>query len=405
MKALRLAWRNVLRNRRRSFVTMLIGALGTTSVLVAGGFALYTYDSLREGSAREFGHLTIAHKDYFERDEETPQQFGLDGYAAIAGELEKDPRVRRVLPRINLSGLVSNGDKSMVFMGTGADIPAEAAVRGPFLKLLDGTLADGDRDDGPPRVLVGADLARSLSAKPGSSLTLLSTTTAGGMNAVDVEVAGIVSTGWREVDKRLVYTGFRSAQRLLVTDKASTLAVFLHDTAQTPEVLERLAQGDPAHAYRPWWDLSAYYTSVRDLYDRIFGLLGVIIAALVFFSVTNTLTMAVVERTREIDTLRALGALPREVVAGFVREGALIGAAGTGVGVLAAGFVTVLLLFADVQMPPPPGRSEGYPLQVYADPALYLLTVILIVLLCALAAWLASRKAAEKPIVEALGHV
>lgn len=408
MKSLALAWRNVLRNRRRSLVTILIATVGTAAILVAGGFALYTYDSLREGAAREYGHLTVAHRDHFDRDEETPMQYGLADYAAIVRRIEDDPRVRRVLPRLHLSGLVSNGDKSMVFIGVGADILAEAAMRGPFLKLVAGSLADGDRakdGGGPPRVLLGADLARSLNARPGSGLTLLATTTAGGMNAIDVEVAGIVSTGWREVDKRLVYTGIESAQRLLVTDKASTLAVFLGDTDATPALHAELAGADPGHVYKPWWEQSDYYLSVRDLYNRIFGLLGIIIAALVFFSVTNTLAMAVVERTREIGTLRALGTLPGEIVAGFVREGTVIGAVGALLGTLAAGAVTLALLLLDVQMPPPPGRSDAYPLKVYADLMLDVSAIVVIVALCGLAAWLASRRAAARPIVEALGHV
>jgi putative ABC transport system permease protein len=115
--------------------------------------------------------------------------------------------------------------------------------------------------------------------------------------------------------------------------------------------------------------------------------------------------MAVVERTREIGTLRALGAQPVEVVAGFVREGTLIGLVGTVAGMLLAGAISLTLLFADVQMPPPPGRNDAYPLQVDADLTLYAVAAVAITLLCACAAWFASRKAAAKPIVEALGHV
>jgi len=166
-----------------------------------------------------------------------------------------------------------------------------------------------------------------------------------------------------------------------------------------------LAPADPAHIYKPWWEQAFYYHSVRGLYDRIFGLLGFIIAALVFFSVANTLAMAVVERTREIGTLRALGALPAEIVAQFVREGALIGATGAAIGTLIAVAVVLLLPAMGLEMPPPPGRSVGYPLLVNASLPLYLITDAAIILLCAGAAWFVSRKAAQKPIVEALGHV
>jgi putative ABC transport system permease protein len=404
MNALLLAWKNVLRNRRRSLVTILIATVGCVSVLVASGFALYTYDVLRDGAAREFGHLTVADKDYFDRDEEIPMQYGLEDHQALTAKLDSDARVRRVLPRVQLSGLISNGDKSMIFVGTGVDIGAEADVRGPFLQLLEGRLGTAGKTDSN-QVLLGSDLARSLGAHPGTGLTLLATTTAGAMNAVDVEVIGIVSTGWRELDKRLVYTGVDTAQRLLMTQRVSSLSIYLENTDLAPAFFEQLAPADPGHAYKPWWEQAFYYHSVREIYNRIFGLLGFIIATLVFFSVANTLAMAVVERTREIGTLRALGALPAEIVAQFVREGALIGAVGATVGTVLAGLVVLLLPHLGLQMPPPPGRSVGYPFLVVASLPLYLATDAAIMILCSAAAWFVSRKAARKPIVEALGHV
>jgi len=191
----------------------------------------------------------------------------------------------------------------------------------------------------------------------------------------------------------------------LLSERISTLSVILDDTDITPAVFEEIAPADPAHAYKPWWEQAFYYHSVRGLYDRVFGLLGLIIATLVLFSVANTLAMAVVERTREIGTLRALGALPSEVVAQFVREGALIGAVGAVAGSLLAGAVVLALPHMGLEMPPPPGRSVGYPLLVIATVPLYLVTDAAIIALCATAAWFVSRKAANKPIVEALGHV
>lgn len=405
MNACLLAWRNVLRNRRRSLVTILIASVGCTAVLVASGFALYTYETLRDGAAKEFGHLTVAAPSYFERDEETPMQYGMADYRELTARLQRDPRVRRVLPRVALSGLISNGDKSVIFMGMGADVDAESEVRGAFLEIKEGGTRLPAGRAGLPAVLLGTDLAKSLNAAPGTGLTLLATTTSGGINAVDVMVAGIVATGWREIDKRLVYTDVPTAQQLLMSDRISTLSVYLDSTEAAPAAFEELSAADAAHAYKPWWEQAFYYHSVRAIYNRIFGLLGLIIAVLVFFSVANTLSMAVVERTREIGTLRALGALPQEVVAQFVREGALIGAVGAAAGTLLALLVVFALPYAGLEMPPPPGRSVGYPLLVNFSLPLYLLVALAIVALCATAAWFASRKASRRPIVEALAHV
>ncbi len=405
MNAWLLAWRNVLRNRRRSLVTILIATVGCAAVLIASGFALYTYAALRDGAAKEFGNVTVGAPGYFDRDEETPMQFGMADYRALTARLMRDKRVRRVLPRVALSGLISNGDKSVIFMGLGADVAAEAEVRGPFLEIKEGSTRPIAGHEDLPRVLLGTDLAKSLDAHSGTGLTLLGTTTSGGINAIDVMVVGIVSTGWRDIDKRLVYTDVPTAQRLLMSDRISTLSIYLGSVDATPAAFAQLSAADPAHSYKPWWEQSFYYHSVRAIYNRIFGLLGLIIATLVFFSVANTLSMAVVERTREIGTLRALGALPQEIVAQFVREGALIGVVGAAAGTLLALFVVLALPHAGFEMPPPPGRSVGYPLLVNFSLPLYLAVDAGIVALCAVAAWFASRKASRRSIVEALAHV
>src|SRR6185295_9819946 len=94
---LKFAWLNTLRNRRRSLVTTAIAALGTAAILLAGGFALFTYQGLAQISARTTGHLIVAKPEQFQRDEDTPLQNGLDDAAAVRAKLLADPDVRHVL--------------------------------------------------------------------------------------------------------------------------------------------------------------------------------------------------------------------------------------------------------------------------------------------------------------------
>jgi putative ABC transport system permease protein len=403
MRLYRLAWRNVLRNRRRSLVTVIIAAIGCAAVELGGGFAIFTYDALMEGSICDSGHMTVASKDYFEKDEETPMQNGIDDAHNLVLGLSQQPQVHWVLPHVNFSGLVSNGDKSVIFNGIGVDPVLEPKARSAYLTWVAGSF--GRSPDGQPVALLGSELAKSLNVKVGSSLTLVTTTTQGSMNAMDVTVSGIASTGWHEVDQHFLYTDIESAQRLLDTNRVSDISVYLNDTATTAAVVADLSSRDSMHVYRPWWQQAPYYHSVRALYDRIFGLLGCIIATLVFFSVSNTLTMAVVERTREIGTLRALGAEPGEVVAQFVREGLLIGLTSALIGTILATAIALLLPYTGLQMPPPPGRSVGYSLKVTISPLLDLIAAVSVTLLCAAAAWLASYRATRQPIFDALGHV
>jgi putative ABC transport system permease protein len=403
MKWLLFAWRNVLRNRRRSLTALLITAVGTAAVLVGGGFAIFTYDALREVSARESGHVVLAARDYFTGDEDVPMQNGLAGAQPLARELRELPGVRAVLPRVQFSGLISNGDKSAVFIGAGVLPEVDFRMRGVQTGFVEGEpFAAGAA---VPEIAIGKELARLMKAKVGSSLTLLSTTTEGNLNAVDVVVRGIVSVGVPDIDRRLVLTDIAAAQKLLLTDKVSTLSLYLADTGETDAVAASVAAKHPQLAVRTWLDLASFYQAVRALYNRIFGMLGAIILVIVLFAMANTLGMAVAERTREIGTLRAIGTRPGEIVRNFVLEAALIGGGGALAGMAIAGAVTVFLIFAGVQMPPPPGRSAGYPLLVTFSPALYALAGFAMIAASALAAWTVSSKAARRPITEALAHV
>jgi putative ABC transport system permease protein len=191
----------------------------------------------------------------------------------------------------------------------------------------------------------------------------------------------------------------------------STLSIFLFDTEKTSElavwVESQLANMDLAQpiAITPWHERAFFYSKVKDLYDRIFGIMGAVMALVVFVALFNTLTMSVTERTREIGTLSALGTYPREIIAGFVRESALLALIGSFLGGLASAVVTVLLMVVEVQMPPPPGRTEGYPLNIYFSIELLMASALGVLMICVVAAWLSARKGVQKPITEALVYV
>lgn len=399
---LKFAWQNTLRNRRRSLVTAAIAALGSAAILLASGFALYTYESLAEATARDSGHLVLGTPAHFSSDEDIPLQHGLSQVDRLRATLLADERVRHVLPRVAFTGLISNGDKSNVMLAAGIDPDSEFAVKGPFLTLTAGTLLTANA--ARPQAMLGADLARSLKARPGDGLTLLASTTEGAMNAMDVTVAGVFTTGVPEVDKRMVYTSVDTAQRLLVTDKVSSLGVFLDRMDATDSTRQRLAAQFPELSVHSWEQEAVFYQAVRNLYNRIFGALGIIIAVIVVFVVANAMAMAIIERTREIGALRALGTLPRQVLLMLGLEGALLGSLGAAVGALLALAASLLLYVFPVDMPPPPGRTTGYPLYVTIDPTLYALTMLAMIALTLMASLAVARKTVHLPVVDALAH-
>ena len=405
MRWVHFAFLNVLRNGRRSFFTILVTAIAMTAILVSSGFALFTYHSLAEKAARDEGNLTITHPRFFTDEEDAPMQYGLSNFDHIRDELLVDDEVKAVLPRINLSGLVSNGEKTAIFLGLGVEA-SEFQVKGPFLHMLAGSPLSGvTSDDAVPEVVLARGLAHSMKAKVGDNITLMATTTDGALNAFDFVVKGIYTTGVPDLDKRQLYIDLASAKSLINTEKVSSVAVYLFDLDKTTEKLASVAALDNTVAVTPWWQRAFYFQSVQALYNRIFGLLGVMMVLLVFFSISNTMSMTVTERTREIGTIAAMGCYRGEIIRNFLLEAGIIGIAGAIAGVAIAGIVTWALLVLGLEMPPPPGSSQGYPLTIEFSWPLALITSAILTLVCVLAALKATWQGCNKTITDALSYV
>lgn len=413
-QSIRLAYLNLTRNSRRSMLSVAIVAIAVFALTSAGGFGLYTYESLRESTARDIGHLTLSQPDYFELDEEVPLENGLADTGEVIKGLLANPDIRGIQPHIDFNGLISNGSKSSIFVGNGVN-DREFDMKGPFLDVREGktlsNIASPRYNAQEPEVMLAVDLARNLKVTVGDWITLLVTTTDGALNAFDFKVQGIYSTGVPELDKRELYIHVNTAQELLASNKVSTLSVYLFDIEKTDAVQTQiesaLSQVDLAQnmAVTPWQQRAFFYDKVKNLYDRIFGIMGAVMAMVVFVSLFNTLTMSVTERTREIGTLSALGTYPSEIVAGFIKESLLMALIGSLLGGVFTALTSAILFVSDIQMPPPPGSTEGYPLNVYFSFELLAYTACSVLVICVFAAWISARKGVNKPITEALIYV
>ncbi|OLQ94235.1 ABC transporter permease [Vibrio ponticus] len=410
--SLRLAWLNLRRNQRRTSLSVLIVAITVFALTSTGGFGLYTYDSLKQATARDIGHLVISTPGYFSKDEEMPLANGLDNPQPLINQLMANEMVRGAQPSIDFTGLISNGNKSAIFIGRGVN-DREFDMKGPFLNMEQGKTLSNIRspryDAAEPEVMLGRDLARNLNVAIGDWVTLLATTSEGALNAYDFKVRGTYSTGVPEMDKRQLYIHINSAQELLVSDKISTISVFLFQLEQTEQAQSQIAtlleSQTQSMQLTPWYERAFYYQNVKSLYDRIFGIIGAIMAMVVFVSLFNTMTMSVTERTREIGTLSALGSYPAEIIAGFSREAGLMALIGSLIGSATAALLTLFLMLADIQMPPPPGMSQGYPLTIYFSAELAIAASAGVITICLIAAFISARKGVNKPITEALIHV
>jgi putative ABC transport system permease protein len=151
--------------------------------------------------------------------------------------------------------------------------------------------------------------------------------------------------------------------------------------------------------------LNPWYTQTLQLFDTIFGFIFVLIGGIVLFTVSNTMTAAVVERTAEVGTVRAVGLRQSGVRRLFLAEGVLLGGAGALSGVVAALVISAAVNSMGLDWLPP-GSSTPLPLtiRVWGEPGMIVGSTLGLVAVAAFSAWLPAWRAARLSIVDALRH-
>ncbi len=406
-KFIKLATKNVFRNRRRTIITGLVLVFGATALILAGGFISFSFRGLSESTIRgQLGHIQLFTSEALQREEERPLELGIDSVEALKRIVISQEHVRFSMARVEFMGLISNGDKSAAFLGRGVEPEKETKLAGFALAVDSGKfLGENPANAQENEVILAKGLAKSMKAKIGEYLTLMTTTSKGALNAMDVKVAGIYSTGIPEYDERALMVSLQTAQLLLNSQKVSKLVVVLDETDKTEEIASRLEKLLPGIKARRWFDMATFYKSVVSLYNSIFGFLGVIIFVIVVLSSSNTMMMSIFERTKEIGTQLAVGTSPVRLMVNFLYEGLIVGASGGGIGLIIAYLFASLINASGITMPPPPGSTRGYPLFVDFVPLQYLGVFLLIAVTTVIATILPAYKASRLKIVDALGHV
>jgi len=405
---LKLAVRNVFRNRRRTLITLAAMAFGVAAIIVFGGFVHSIYWGVRESTIRsQLGHIQIYRAGYSEKGNLAPYDYLIADYPALRAELLKLPHVKAVTARLGFSGLISTGDTTTSFVGTGVQPESETDLSA-LAVIVDGKeLATRD----PRGATLGVGLARAFGVKPGDELTVLTSTRPGSINALALKVRGVWESGEKAYDDRFLRVGLPEVQRLLDLEGGEVQSVVLlldrtENTAAVRADIERLIRerGLPLEL-KTWDDLALRYHQVRELFGRIFAVLTVIVSIMVVFGITNTMTMAIFERTREIGTIMALGTRARGVVSMFVLEGVALGVLGGVAGLLLGVGLAKAITALSLQLPPPPGSTRGFAVQIFVVPEVLGQAFRLSLITAALASLYPAWRAARLNVVEALRHV
>lgn len=465
MMTLNLALRNLLRNRRRSLATLLAMAIGSTSILLFGGFSTNVNYELHTRNVRTGGHLQIQHRDFYLYGSGNPTAYGIADYGKIIADIQNDEVLRNmvlvVTPNLQFGGIAANyaANVSRTIIGNGfvaADrnrmrlwndfdlrtkappsalegAPADAAVVGTgvarVLQLCDAlkivNCPRPEKEHKPEGNALPDDIAQlTLQETPATApaakgspphIDVLVVNTQGAPNVTSLEVIGAEDQGVKELDEVSLMMNLAQLQKLIYgksPPKATSIMIQLRHSDQIPAARERLAAilakysiSQPL-AVLDFRQLNPFYVQTMQMFDTIFGFVFVLIGGIVLFTVSNTMNTTVVERTVEIGTLRAIGLRRAGIRRLFVTEGALLGLAGAVLGVVLALLLSVII--NQIGMPwLPPGNVELVPftVTVWGENRMIFGTTFGLICIAILSAWWPAHRAARLDVVEALRHV
>ena len=357
-----LSLRNIFRNARRTAITVFSMVVGFAAMACFGGFIEFSFEGLRENTIRtQLGHLQIYAHGYWERRVSDLESVLISEPEEVEARIAELPGVATVTHRLTFSGLGTAGNATVNMSVVGVDLEGEQEFS-DFEILVDGRPLDPDDPEGG---LIGEELRNGLGARVGDWVTVLTSSFDGVINAIDFRVAGVVRSASKEYDSVFAKVPIELAQRARETDKVERIIVLLEDTGDLPELLPRieeiLAGFDREFEIRRWDELAGFYEAVVALYTGLFRVFAGIVGVVVMFSVANTMTMAVFERTAEIGALRAIGARRSTLIAMFLFEGLGVGLIGSGLGVAASWLLAeAVQAMGGIPMPPPPGMTQGF---------------------------------------------
>lgn len=337
MKSLKIAYRTVNRNRRRSALTILLIAIGVLFVLLftafSGSFKSYMIGQITDSM---LGHLQIHKKGYVASLDNMPLDKNLPPQAVgkITEVLTSIPEVRSYSLRLKHSALISNFDTSTNIRLNGIDPERELGT----LPLLSERIS-GNASVKPGEVLIPDIVARGMGLGIGDTVVLVATNRTGSMNALTFKVAGILGiiSGPGGRDGYIHIDDSRKLLRIQGSE-INEVVVSLHDSGAIAEVKKELQRalfsGEKRGLEIHDWEQLSPFSNIAKMIDLMRLSIQIILISIVLISILNVMIMSVYERVKEIGTLSAIGTPQGFIVRTFLFEGLLLGLFGLGIGIL-----------------------------------------------------------------------
>jgi putative ABC transport system permease protein len=348
---IKMAMRNIWRNRRRSLLAMLSVAMASLLCLFLQGLLGGFQESLvKNFTKNETGHIRVTTKDFADRAELLPVDAMIPHPDQIESAIRTSPaiadKVRIMTERISFGVLLENKGLNKTAVALAGDPKTEESL----LYLQRSILPGGHYIDGPSQTIIGAGLAQDLKLSVGDALKVVSQASDGSLQLKKFAIVGIFRTGVTILDGKIFQVPLGDAKTFLRTEGGSQSIIIMlsdyHDAAMVAARISALL-GDPTLAVTPWTEIGDYAHLIQ-IETKIINALDLIVMFLGAFIITNIMTMVVLERRKEIGILKSMGFARGEVLVLFLWEGIFLGIWGSLIGGGLGFLLNVLLHFRGV---------------------------------------------------------
>ena len=403
MRLLRIALRSTRRNTRRTIITIITIVIGVVVIVMARGLIKGLQEEII-GNVLETrtGDIQIHKEGYRETLDILPLHLAI-AFDDVLRDLSAIEGIQDISGRILFSGHLTTEEESAVVVGKAIDVEKELRI---CPKLVDNVdlgefLSPQDRN----QIVLTEDLYRTLNAKVGDTFILFATSMEGAINATELTLKGMIRSDLPDSRKKLGYIPLRTAQDLLIMDGCVTeIVVKKYEDRSVDEIAGEMANRLSGRGLEvnTWKEIEANIRRMLANHDFMSTVVTSVLFIIVFSTVMNTMLMIVLERTREIGTLSALGFRWAHISSLFILEGAVKGLIGGIVGVALGATAVTLLNSTGIPFRLPGGSGATYVIRPEIDLRTIGLALAFSVGAAVLASLYPARRAAKMHPAEAL---
>lgn len=339
IQLIRMAIRDLGRNRRRTFFSALALGMGLALlILIASVYRGEMRDSLNTSIKLQTGHLQLRANGYDETKSSLSWKNLIENPEQVATQIARLSQVKTATPRLYASGIIGTGDQTAGVRVVGVDPPSPA--NDPFREgLLSGTFLQSDDRNG---ILVGSTLADKLRLKAGDNVDLLINTSNGDVNEQAFTIRGTFTTHTPGFDEGTILMPLAKAQTITSTDNhASIIFILLKNIDETIPVLKAITSS--TYMVKTYLQLNELLVQTEQLANGFMLVIYLIVLAVSATVIVNTFIMSVYERTREIGILTAIGMKASRVLAMFFAESSILGVGGIAIGLILGGIAAFFI--------------------------------------------------------------